>query len=315
MSPSRLWVVCPCFNEQEGVVGFFQALREQLDRLEGVTYRVLFVDDGSGDATLARLNELAAAHPAVRVCALSRNFGHQAAISAGLDHALTADAVVVMDSDQQHPPAVIPELVAAWRAGADVVLAVRRSSAGEGLLKRWTSRGFYRVFNALSDTPITPGAADFYLLSARARAALCAMPERNRFLRGLVQWLGFPRATVEFHAPARAAGESKYGPWRMLRLAFDALFSFSVAPVRLAVRLGVCVACLGVAYLAYVLGRYALRGDLVPGWGSLISVVLILGGAQLMFVGLIGEYVARMLVELKARPLYLLKQAPAGDEP
>jgi dolichol-phosphate mannosyltransferase len=289
---------------------FYARLKESLESLPDLRHRILFVDDGSSDETLAELNRIAADDAAVEVYSLSRNFGHQIALTAGLD-AARGDAVVMMDSDLQHPPTLIPHLVEQWRRGADVVSAVRRSTADESRFKRLTSRGFYKFLNALSDTPIPEGAADFCLLSRRAHRALRAMPERHRFLRGMVSWMGFERVFVEYDAPARAAGKSKYTLRRMLRLASNAVFSFSAAPLQTASRVGMLAMLAGFAYLAYIVGRYLLYHDLVPGWSSVVCSIVILGGLQLVFIGLIGEYLARIFEEVKGRPLYLFKQRPS----
>jgi dolichol-phosphate mannosyltransferase len=307
-----LCVVSPCFNESAGLRDFHAALRKVLSTLDGFDYRIVLVDDGSTDSTLAVLDQLAAADDRVQVYSLSRNFGHQVALTAGIDVA-RGDAVVLMDSDLQHPPDMIPAMVAKWRAGADVVSAVRRETAGVSLFKRATSRAFYEMLNSVSETRLEPGAADFVLLSRRAHEALLRMPERHRFLRGMVSWIGFPRAFVWYDAPPRRTGKSTYTMARMVRLASDALFSFSTAPVRLATRMGVAVVGLGLVYLAYILyATYAHPDQIVTGWTSLIIVVLILSGVQILFIGLIGEYIARIFEEAKGRPLYFFKQRPGG---
>ena len=304
-----LSVVCPCFNESESIDAFYTALKSVLVQLDGLDHEILFVEDGGTDGTLERLNAIAAADPNVRPYALSRNFGHQIALTAGMD-AAAGDAVILMDSDLQHPPALIPEMVRRWRDGHDVVSCVRRRSKDAGALKQLGSSAFYWLVNRLSETPITPGAADFCLLSRRALDALRSMPEHSRFLRGMVSWIGFPRAFVEFDAPARYAGRSKYDLHSMVGLALDAIFSFSSAPLRLATRVGLTVVAAGVCYLVYIVVRLVLLGDLVPGWASAVGVVLVLGGTQLVFIGLIGQYLARIFDESKSRPLYLLKQTP-----
>jgi polyisoprenyl-phosphate glycosyltransferase len=309
-----LCVVSPCFNEAGGIRAFYDALKDVLGSLADLEHRIVFVDDGSTDATLQVLDRLAEDDARVRVYSLSRNFGHQVALSAGCDVA-QGDALVLMDSDLQHPPSLIPAMVAKWRAGADVVSAVRLRTADASLFKRMSARAFYRLLNSISDTPIVPGAADFVLLSAPARDALLRMPERHRFLRGMVSWIGFRREFVEYHAVARGAGRSSYTLRRMIRLASDALFSFSTAPVRLATRMGLAVVACGMLYLAYIL--YTLLAHparIVPGWSSLMIVVLILSGVQIIFIGLIGEYVARIFEEAKGRPLYFFKQRPRDEE-
>lgn len=306
--------VIPCFNE-EGMVGrFYRCLKDEVERLENLDQRILFVDDGSTDATLAELNHLAERDDTVDVLSLSRNFGHQIALSAGLDYAF-GDAVLMMDCDMQHPPHLVARMVEQWQKGSDIVSAIRLHTEGASLFKRMSSQAFYWIINRLSDTRIAPGVADFCLLSKPAYLALRAMPERHRFLRGMVAWIGFTRSYVSFEAPPRAIGRSKYTSLKMLGLALDALFSFTTAPIKLATRIGFTVVMLGAAYLAYILGRYVFIGDLVPGWGSLICTLMLLGGTQLVFVGLIGEYIARVFEEAKGRPLYVLKQKPGEIYP
>lgn len=309
----RLCIVCPCYNEAEAIGQFYQRLTEVLVTLHATDYRIQFIDDGSTDDTLAKLNEIAERDPRVTVYSLSRNFGHQVALSAGLDAAV-GDAVIMMDSDLQHPPEVIPEMVDKWLEGSDIVSAIRTSTADSSLLKRATAGGFYWLMNRFGDTPIIPNAADFCLLSRRAHQALCAMPERHRFLRGMVSWIGFSRALVPYTAAARVAGQSKYTTRKMVNLALNACFSFSTAPIKLASRLGVFVVLFGFVYLAYIVARYLLLGDLVLGWGSLMCITLVLGGLQLVFIGLIGEYLARVFEETKRRPLYFFKQQPSDGQ-
>lgn len=309
-----LCVVSPCFNEAAGIRDYYAALKTALLGLDGLEHRMVFVDDGSTDTTLQVLNELAAHDERLLVYSLSRNFGHQVALTAGCDEA-RGDALVLMDSDLQHPPALIPAMVAKWRAGADVVSAVRIRTADASLLKRLSARAFYALLNSISDTHIVPDAADFVLLSRPAHEALRRMPERHRFLRGMVSWIGFRREFVAYQAPARSAGESSYTLGRMIGLASDALFSFSTAPVRLATRLGLAVVACGMLYFAYIVYTLLAHPEhVVQGWTSLIIVVLILSGVQIVFIGLIGEYVARIFEEAKGRPLYFFKQRP-GPEP
>ena len=308
MTQPPLSVVVPCYNEAEVVRVFKAEVTRVLERLD-LAWRLVFIDDGSTDRTLEELNALAAADPRVRVYSLSRNFGHQIALSAGLD--VTGDSLVLlMDADLQHPPDIIPRLIAEWRGGADVISTVRERTEGVGWFKRATAAVFYWLINRLTDTPIIPSAADFCLLSPRARRALCAMPERHRFLRGMISWIGFKRALVPFDAPMRRSGQSKYSAFKMLVLAFDAIFSFSAAPMRLATRLGFVLAVPGAVYFVYVMSRYFVTSDFVRGWGSLIGTMLIIGGIQLMFIGMTGEYLARIFEESKRRPLYFFKQQP-----
>lgn len=308
--PNLLSVVAPCYDESEVIGLFYRALRPVLESLEHLDFEIVLVDDGSGDDTLDQLNRLAERDPALRVCSLSRNFGHQIALTAGLDAAV-GDAVIMMDSDLQHPPSLIPELVRRWREGYDVVSAVRLRTEGESWFKGLTSRGFYGMLNALSGTKVPPGSADFCLISRRVCNSLREMPERHRFLRGLVSWVGFRRALIPYESPRRAAGRTKYSVVKMVTLALDAVFSFSAEPLRLALRAGLAVTFLGFAYLAWSLVRGYLIDGLVPGYSSLIGLTMILGGCQLAFIGLIGQYLARVFEEVKGRPIYLLKQEPS----
>ncbi len=308
-TPKILSVVSPCFNETEVAPIFYRALKEVLESLEGIEYEILFVDDGSMDDTLKVLNSIMASDPTVRVLSLSRNFGHQVALTAGLESAV-GDAVILMDSDMQHPPALIPRLVEKWNEGFDVVSAVRTETAGVSWSKKFTSRLFYRVLNFLSETQVPAGAADFCLLSRRVCDSLRRMPERHRFLRGLVSWVGYPRALIPYQSPARAAGESKYSRIKMVALALDAVLSFSGEPLRLALRVGLLITMSGFAYLCWTLIQGYVLHQLVPGYASLIGAFLILGGIQLAFLGLIGQYLAHVFEEVKGRPIYLLKQDP-----
>ena len=314
MSGQTLCVISPFYNEEHSVDAFYAELCAALGRIDGLSIRLLFVDDGSTDRTLEKLESLVSLDPRVEVLSLSRNFGHQAALSAGLD-AASGDVVVMLDSDLQHPPSLIPAMVARWREGEEIVSAIRRSTDGAGLMKRASTHAFYWLINRLSDTKIVPGAADFVLLSRTAHRALVSMPERHRFLRGMVSWIGFRRGYVEYQASQRSAGDSKYTWTRMLGLALDAVFSFSVLPIRIASRLGALIAVAGVIYFSYVIWKYFATGDVVQGWASLISVLLIIGGTQLVFIGLIGEYLARTYEESKGRPLYVIRERRPAESP
>ncbi len=239
----KVCVVSPCYREQDGIVAFHAELKRVLvEECKFLEHEIIFVDDGSGDATLERLKEIAAQDDRVSVYSLSRNQGHQTALSAGLEYA-DGDAVIMMDADLQHPPALIPNLIEQWQTGNEVVLAVRKQTEDATLFKKLSSNGFYWVFNLLSDIKLTPGAADFCLLSRQVHRQLIAMPERRRFLRGMIAWLGFEPTKIEYTAPARFAGQSSYGLARMLKLAMDATVSFSNRPIRLAAKGGAfCVA-------------------------------------------------------------------------
>lgn len=304
---ASLCVVVPCFNE-EAVIGAFHArLMAALDALP-VSAQVLYVDDGSRDRTAAAIATLCAADPRVGALRLSRNFGKELALTCGLDHA-EADAVVVIDADLQDPPELIATLWARFREGHDVVYAVRRSRAGESWFKRATASAFYRVIGRLSDTPVPADTGDFRLLSRRAVLALRGLRERHRFMKGLFGWVGYAQVGVPYDRAPRAAGSSKWNWWRLWNFAIEGITSFSVAPLRVATYVGLLSAVLAFAYGAWIVAKTLLWGDPVAGYPSLMAVILFLGGIQLMALGLIGEYLGRLYLESKRRPLYLVEAA------
>jgi dolichol-phosphate mannosyltransferase len=268
-------------------------------------FELLLVDDGSSDDTAAVMQALAARDPRVRWLALSRNFGHQRALRAGLDHAL-GDAVVMLDSDLQHPPELIPELVRRWRDGADIVTTLRRDSGDESGFKRWSSRNFYRLMNALSDVYLEPGSADFRLLDRKAVDALKRLPESELFFRGIVPWLGFRVATLPYDSAPRLEGCSNYTIRRMLSLAANGIVSSSIAPLRASILLAGVVAVCAILYALYAFLAW-LMGDAIQGWTSVLVVVALLGAMQLLILGIIGEYLGRVLRQTQGRPPYLLR--------
>lgn len=303
----ELSVVAPCFNEAEVVCAFYESLSRVLQGL-AYTYEIVFVDDGSTDETLALLNQLAARDKHVVVLSLTRNFGHQIALTAGIDHA-HGQSVLVMDSDLQHPPELIPQMLDALEDGVDIVYAVRQETANVPFLKRLSSQWFYHIVNRWGGASLIPGAADFRLLSPRAATALKQMGERHRFLRGMVAWTGFRERVIPYSAPSRFAGRSKYSWTKMFQLALHAIFSFSVLPLRVVTLLGLVMVGLGILYLAYILvGLVLWREQTQPGWPSLLASLLILSGVQLLSLGVIATYVGMIFEEVKGRPLYFLKQ-------
>jgi dolichol-phosphate mannosyltransferase len=300
--PALVSVVAPMYEEQDTASAFVNRAREAL---EGVDFELVIVDDGSRDGTGAALAAVAAADERVKVLTLSRNFGHQAALTAGLDHA-AGDVVVMMDGDLQDPPELIPTMVDRWREGADVVYAVREAREGETAFKRTTARWFYKSFRRMAQIDLVPESGDFRLMGRQALDALLAMPERNRFLRGMTVWVGFTQTAVTFRRDARTAGRTKYTLPKMLRFSFDAVTSFSHAPLQWATMLG--FGCSLLAFLGIPLTVVARYTDqFVPGVPSTILIVLLLGGIQLITVGIIGEYVGRIYDEVKRRPLYVVR--------
>jgi dolichol-phosphate mannosyltransferase len=274
----------------------------------------MFVDDGSTDDSPARLARLAADQPNLCLVRLSRNFGHQAALAAGMERA-RGDAVITIDGDLQHPPELIAQLVERWRAGFQVVQAVRREPVDTSALKRGGSRGFYRLLSWVSRIRVAPGAADYRLMTREAVDAFLKCPERCRFNRGLVQWIGFDYAEVPYRAEQRHAGRSKYSYRAMLRLAGDAIFSFSSWPLRLAGLAGMGVSLAAAGYLLFVLWAALFTERTVPGWSSILATLLILGGVQLIVLWILGEYVGRLYEEVKRRPLYVIRRDKPEQEP
>ena len=297
-----LSVVAPVYNEQELIEEFYNRV---VKALAGFEFELVLVDDGSSDGTAAILQRLAANDPRVRVIYLSRNFGHQTALTAGLDHA-RGDAVVMLDADLQDPPELITTMLDHWRAGCDVVYAVRRARAGESRFKLATARWFYAIFDHLAQIDLQRDSGDFRLLDRRALDALLAMRERNRFLRGMTVWVGFTQAAVPYSRDARYAGTTKYTLARMLRFSADAILSFSERPLQLATLLGLIISALAFVAIPVVI-VLRLLGQYLPGFGTLTIAVLLLGGIQLVSIGIIGEYVGRIYDEVKGRPLYLVK--------
>lgn len=308
-----LAVVVPVYNEAVGLTGFHQRLQRTLAEL-GASYRVLYVDDGSVDGSWGAITALAADDATVDALRLSRNFGKEAALTAGLDYC-DADAVVVIDADLQDPPEVIPELVAAWRAGSDVVYATRDVREGDGVVKRFTAAAFYRTMGRLSATPIPRNTGDFRLLSRRAVLALRQLRERQRFMKGLFTWIGYPQAAVHYRREPRAAGRSKWNYWRLWNFALEGITSFSTVPLRIATWLGLATALLAFGYGVSVFVRALIWGNAVRGYPSLMVVILALGGVQLLAIGVIGEYLGRLYGEAKQRPLYIVEAARLRGAP
>ncbi len=303
-----LSVVTPMLDEEAAARTFYERVRSALD---GFTWELVVVDDGSSDATPQILAELATADDRVKVLTLSRRFGHQMAITAGLDHA-RGDAVVMIDADLQDPPELIPTMVEHWRAGSDVVYAARTDREGETPFKITTARWFYRLLGKLADVPLQQDAGDFRLMDRRALDALLAMRERNRYLRGMTAWVGFTQTAVPYHREARQGGATKYTLRKMVRLALDAIASFSHAPLQIATLAG--FVCAALAFLAIPVAIvFRIFGEFVPGVTTTVVAVLLLGGIQLMAIGVIGEYVGRIYDEVKRRPLYVVRDRTNVD--
>jgi dolichol-phosphate mannosyltransferase len=309
-----LSIVVPLYNEEEVIEAFHRQLQSVIDRLPWHVM-VYYVNDGSTDRTGEIVQRLAAADRRIAYLELSRNFGHQAALTAGLDVA-PGDAIITMDGDGQHPPDLIPKLLDVFRAGCDIVMTQRVEDRTTSLFKRQTSEWFYRFINQIGETKILPGAADYRLLSRQVVEALKRMPEYHRFLRGMIPWLGFQTAVLPYQAPQRLAGRSKYSFRKMARLAADAIFSFSLVPLRIGLSLGVVFFVLAVMEVVYVLSLWLhnTQNALAPGWSSLMFMMLIIGSIQMIITGFIGVYVGYIFQEVKRRPPYLIRTFRPGAQ-
>lgn len=312
MSTSELHsVVVPMFREADGVEEFHRRITAALSGLPG--YEIIYVEDHSPDETYSALRALVERDPHVRVLRLSRRYGHQLSLTAGMDFAV-GDTVTVMDGDLQHPPAFVPRMIEEWRKGADVVFSIKQLSSVESQSKRLMSRLFYRVLRSLTDVDMPAHAQDFRLLSRRASDAMRSMREQHRYLRGMAGWIGFERVLLTYEPEARFAGTTKYSTPRMIRLALDGIFSFSTRPLAIATWTGFILAVAGLAYALVLAVLWALGHTNVAGWTSLFVALLIFSGIQLITLGVLGEYVGRIYEEVRARPLYLVENAH-GFEP
>ncbi|MGE5172138.1 MAG: glycosyltransferase family 2 protein [Rudaea sp.] len=305
-----LSIVVPVFDEEAVLPEFHRRLAAVLDALR-VRAEVLYVSDGSSDNTVPLVESLRGADARVALLELSRNFGKEIAMSAGLD-AARGDAVIVIDADLQDPPERIPDMVDAWRQGYDIVLMRRSDRTADAWLKRTAARAFYGAMARIGSIRIPEDVGDFRLLSRRAVEALRGFPERSRFMKGLFAWIGYPTRALEYDRAPRHAGTSKWNYWRLWNFAIEAVTSFSAVPLKVASYVGLCAALIAFVYGAYVVVKTLIFGDLVRGYPTLVTIVLLLGGLQLMALGVIGEYLARMFVEVKRRPLYLVQRRLAA---
>jgi glycosyltransferase involved in cell wall biosynthesis len=302
-----LSVVVPCMNEAEVVRRTHQELLRVLDQA-AVRFEIIFVDDGSTDSTPELLRASQSSDSRVRVIRFSRNFGHQAAITAGLEHS-SGDAAVIIDADLQDPPEIISEFIAKWLDGYDVVYGVRTERDGESGFKKWSAKAFYRFFSQMSDTRMPLDTGDFRLMDRRVVNAFLSMPERDRFVRGMVSWLGFSQIAVPYRRASRVAGKTKFSLYKMIRFALDGIFSFSILPLRLATWTGFAASGVAVAgIIAIFLEHFFNVPGLVRGWSSAVVGELFIGGVQLVCLGIIGEYVGRIYGESKQRPLYVVRE-------
>lgn len=300
-------IVVPCFNEEEVIRETIARLQQLAASCSEYDFELLFVDDGSHDNTLAQLREASARDPRIRTIVFSRNFGHQLAVTAGIDEA-AGDAVVLIDADLQDPPGVVAEMIEKWRKGYQVVYGVRTDRPGESSFKRATAHLFYRVLNRLSDTPIPLDTGDFRLMDRSVVEVLKRLPERDRFIRGLVSWVGFRQLALPYQRAERFAGTTKYPLRKMLRFASDGIISFSTQPLKFAILLGMGCAALACIGITWALLARLFSDDWVPGWTATIIAILFLGGIQLVCTGILGEYIGRIYMQAKGRPLYVVSE-------
>lgn len=306
-------IVAPAYNEQEVLGEFHRRVTEVMAGL-GCQYEIVLVNDGSRDNTLALMYALREQDPHISVVDLSRNFGKEIALSAGLDHT-KGDVVVVLDSDLQDPPELIPQMLDIWREGYDVVYGMRTARDGETWFKKTTAKYFYRLIKSVSRVDIPKDTGDFRLMSRRAVAALSKLREEHRFMKGLFAWVGFPSSPFLYKRDPRAAGETKWNYWKLWNFALEGITSFTVAPLKVSTYLGMLIAVLALLYAVFVIWKALVYSDPVRGYPSLMTVVLFLGGVQLISVGLLGEYVGRIFNEVKRRPLYLVNRLLQSELP
>jgi glycosyltransferase involved in cell wall biosynthesis len=307
-------IVAPFLNEEQAVYGFFQEITPVLKDIDA-EWEIICVDDGSQDNTLEYLLAAARTNPFIKVLALSRNFGKEAALTAGIESA-SGDVVVLIDADLQDPPGLIADMLTKWREGYDVVYGVRQSRDEDSLTKRVTAGGFYRIFNSLTSVPVPANTGDFRLMDRRVADRLRELPERTRFMKGLFAWLGYKSAAVYYDRPAREEGQSTWSYWKLWNFALDGLTSFSTMPLRVWTYIGLIVSLLSFGYASFLIFRTLIAGVDLPGYASLMVVILFLGGIQLISLGVLGEYLGRVFIEVKRRPIYLIDRVyhfPNGE--
>jgi len=308
----KISVVIPVFDEIDVIDACYERLTEVMSGIDGFEYELMFIDDGSTDRSHERLLDLHSRDPHLKIIKFSRNFGHQVAVTAGVDEA-DGDAIIIIDADLQDPPEVIPEMIQKWQEGYDVVYGVRKRRAGEGRMKLWTAAAFYRLLRRFTNIEIPVDVGDFRLISARAAAYLRQLREKDRFVRGLVSWVGFKQVGLPYERESRLAGETKYPFSKMFKFAIDGITSFSSLPLKLASWLGYLASFLAFIYLISVFIQRAM-GYTVEGWATIMVAMLFLGGVQLICIGIIGEYIGRIFNETKSRPLYVIESIHGVDQ-
>lgn len=301
-----LSVVVPCYNEQDSIEAFVEQISSVLEP-PLCEHEIIFIDDGSVDNTLQILTRYSVDDARIKLISLSRHFGKEAALTAGLDHA-SGDAVIPIDVDLQDPVDLIPRMIDKWQAGAEVVMAKRIERRADSLLRRTTARGFYKLISFLSSTPIPRDVGDYRLMDKVVVDAIRLLPERNRFMKGLLSWPGYLTETIEYSRPERSSGSSKWRLWRLFNHALDGIFSFSTAPLRMWTYIGLLLSFFSLSYLLFIVAKTLIFGIDLPGYASIVSIILFFSGINLIGLGILGEYLGRVFIEVKQRPIYLVKQ-------
>lgn len=307
MQKNLISLVVPFYNEEETVSAFFARVVPVLEKIPGSDYEIICVNDGSSDATLEQLIASLKANPNIHILDLSRNFGKEAALTAGLD-AACGDAIIPIDSDLQHPPEIIPEMIELWRSGYEVVLAKRSDRDTDHPLQRHAANWFYRIHNWLADNKIPENVGDFRLIDRCVLDAIKLLPERNRFMKGLFAWVGFKTTTIAYMVEPRHSGSSSFNGWKLWNFALDGITSFSSMPLRIWTYLGGLISFLALAYALWIVFKTSVYGTDLPGYASLFTAILFLGGVQLIGIGVLGEYIGRIYNETKQRPIYIIRK-------
>jgi glycosyltransferase involved in cell wall biosynthesis len=307
-------IVIPCYNEEKSIDLFYSTVQPVLENINYIDYEFIYVNDGSKDATEAKLREISKAEKNVRYISFSRNFGKESAMLAGIEAAL-GDAVILMDVDLQDPPELLPQMIEDWFVeGFDVVYTRRSTRSGEPPIRSWFAKQFYKLINAMSDVQIVDGARDYRLMDRKAVDSFLRIKERNRFAKGLFMWVGYKSKCIEFENVERAVGTSSWSFWKLVQYAIDGIVSFTTSPLRWATYFGFFTASSAFLYMFYTIFKKILFGNAVGGYASIVSILLFFGGIQLIFLGIIGEYIGRIFIEVKARPNYIIKeQSPSSD--
>lgn len=313
MTNKTLSILVPMYNEEDVIPVFFESIQEVLLKLN-VNWEVICINDGSSDLTLQMLESICAAEPRIKLVSFSRNFGKEPAMTAALDYA-SGDAVIPIDADLQDPPEIISEMIDKWHEGYDVVYAKRASRDTDSVIKRNTAHWFYSLFNRVSDIPIPENVGDFRLMDRRVVDVIKSLPEKDRFMKGLFSWPGFKTTTIEFVRQSRESGESKFNYWKLWNFALSGITSFSTAPIRVGTYLGSFIAGLSFIFGIFIIIKTLYTGIDTPGYASLAVIVLFLGGVQLMCIGLLGEYIGRIYMEVKNRPLYVVDRTIGLESP